>query len=143
MAKKVIPFPGSDKAAPAADGGPAMKPRKHSAENGAVVIDVLKERRDFALARKMTVQNLIVLGGLVDRDIVKRILGRISGAWRSTILEHSFTTVPAILALLKISDPAADAHLRSWFDDEIYAVGGRVNRAMEKWLQSQEKDNGE
>jgi hypothetical protein len=140
MAKTIL-FP-NHKAAPPAGNDPAMKPLEHPPESGAVM-DALKERRDLAQARKMTVQNQIVRGELVDRDIVRRILGRISGAWRSTILEHSFTTVPTILALLKISDPAADANLRSWFDDEIYSTAARVNRVMEKWLRSQKVDDGE
>jgi hypothetical protein len=119
-----------------------MKPPEHPSDNGTVMA-ALRERRDRAQARKMTVQNQIVRGELVDRDVAKGTLGRISGAWRGTVFEHAYTTVPLIMALLKINDSAADARLRLWFDDEICLTGGRVNCAMKKRIQSQKVDDGE
>jgi hypothetical protein len=117
-------------------GGPAAKtpaPPVAAADLPAL----LRERRDLALSQKMATQNLITRGELLPREDVTRLMGRLSAAWRGTVLEHSYATVPSILALLKISDPGADARLRLAFDDEIYSVGGRVNNAMKKWLRSQ------
>jgi hypothetical protein len=86
----------------------------------------------------LTVQNQITRGGLILRDDVKRLLGRISAAWRGSVLEHSYTSVPLVMAVLEISAPGADARLRISFDDNVYLAGARVNRDMEQWLSSRE-----
>jgi hypothetical protein len=137
VSKKVIPFPGSHKAAPPPGSGPAAKTPP---EDGAVMA-VFRERRDRAMARKLTVQNRVIKGELIPRDTVKGTMGRISAAWRSVIPEHSYSTSPIILAVLKIKDPAADSRLRLLLDDAAYSTGGRINKAMEKWLQFRETDD--
>jgi hypothetical protein len=97
-----------------------------------------RERRDAAIAGRAVIQNQITKGELVSREDVKRLLGRISAAWRGAIPESSYSTGPLILAVLAEKDPGADSRLRLIMDDEAYAAGGRINRAMETWLRSRE-----
>ena len=98
----------------------------------------LRERRDRALARRLTVQNSITLGTLISREITKATLGKIYGAWRAILPESSYSTAPHILAVSGEKDPVADARLRALLDGEVYTSGGNVNAAMEKWLCSRE-----
>jgi hypothetical protein len=128
---KTIPFPGSRK-----------KAVPFETEALADMLPRFRERKDRALARRLTVQNQITKGELISRDDVKRLLGRISAAWRGSVLEHSYTSVPLVMAVLGITVPGADARLRLSFDDGVYLAGGRVNRAMEQWLRSQEAGGG-
>jgi hypothetical protein len=104
---------------------------------------LLRERRDRAMARRLTVQNQIIKGDLALREIVKLHLGKISGAYRAVVLEHSYSSVPPILAILRIRDPGADARLRLFLDDEAYSTVGRINRALDKWLRSRGTSNAE
>jgi hypothetical protein len=98
----------------------------------------LRERRDRAIARKLSIQNRAMRGELIFRDGLKRVLGTVVGAWRSVVQEHSYSTAPTILAVLEEKDPAADARLRLLLDTEAYASGGNINRGMQKWLCLQE-----
>jgi hypothetical protein len=131
-------------------GGKTTPPpgKKHTAnlpvpaEDGTLMA-ALRERRDRAMARRITVQNRVTRGELVPRDTVKMVLGRLGGAWRSILPESSHSTAPVILASLNKKDPAADSRLRLLIDDEVYGTAGIVNRAMEAWLQTQEESAGD
>jgi hypothetical protein len=124
---KTIPFPGGPKqAVPPEAEAPA---------------DILPQLR--ALARRLTVQNRITKGELILRDDVKRLLGRISAAWRGSVLEHSYASVPLVMAVLGITVPGTDSRLRLSFDDEVYLTGGRVNRVMKQWLRSRDGGGAE
>jgi hypothetical protein len=103
----------------------------------------LRELRDAAIARRLTVQNKITREYLTPRETVKQTLGKISAAWRGSIQEHSYSSAPLILAELAITDPEADSWLRDLLDAETYSTAGRINRAMEKWICSQEITNAE
>jgi hypothetical protein len=130
------PFPGG-KAAPKPRSGPAVKTPELPPED-SVLMAQLRERRDLAIARRTVVQNQITKGELIPREDVKRVLGRVSVSWRATIPESSYSSAPLILAVLEGKDPALDSRLRLLMDDEAYAAGGNINRAMEKWLKSRE-----
>jgi hypothetical protein len=80
------------------------------------------------------VQNEISRGALVPQEDVKRVLSGVSGSWRATIPECSYSAGPLILAVLEEKDPAADSRLRLLVDDESYAAAGRINRAMLRWI---------
>jgi hypothetical protein len=70
-------------------------------------------------------------------------VGKIVGAWRGVIQEHSLSTGPVIMAVLAITDSTADSRLRLLLDDETYSTAGRINKAAEKWLRSQEITDAE
>jgi hypothetical protein len=142
MAKKLIPFPANSKPAPSPGGGPAAKTSEHPPE-GSAVMAALREKRDRVIAKRLNTQNLITKGDLVSKETVKLQLGRIFGAYRATVLEHSFSTVPSILAILRIHDSGADAHWRLFFDDEAYSTSGKISKVMEGWLRSQKVDDAE
>jgi hypothetical protein len=101
----------------------------------------------LAIAHRLATQNEITRGVLIPQEDVKRVLSGVSAAWRATIPESSYSTGPLILAVLEEKDPAAEARLRLLMDDESCNAGGRVNRAMKKWLESREakagRDNAE
>jgi hypothetical protein len=97
----------------------------------------LRERRDRAIARRLTIQNAITRDILISRETVKAALGKIRAAWQSVIPEASYSTASLILAVIGVKDPTPDASLRLLLDDEAYAAGGRVNDAMGKWLRLQ------
>jgi hypothetical protein len=133
---KTIPFPGN-KAAPPPGKRPAAKTPEPQPETSAIMA-ALRERRDRAISRRLTIQNNIVKGELIPRENTQRLLGRIRAAWQSVIPESSYSTVPVILAVLEEKDSAADARLRFLLDGEAYRSGGSINRAMEKWLLTRE-----
>jgi hypothetical protein len=86
--KNANPFPGG-KSTPVTGNKPAVKPPLPT--DDSTMAD-LREKRDRAMARKLNTQNRITREELVPRDGVKLTLGRISAAWRGTVLEHSSTT---------------------------------------------------
>jgi hypothetical protein len=135
VAKKAIPFPGR-KAAPLPGNNPDVKAPEPAPDDGSVMA-ALRERRDAAIARRLTVQNAITRGALISRETVKAALGRIRGARQSVIPEASYSTASLVLAVIEEKDITADAALRLLLDREAYAAGGRINGAMEKWIRLQ------
>jgi hypothetical protein len=111
-------------------------------EGGAVMAE-LRKRRDRTLARKVAVQNQITRGEMVLKEIVKLQFGRLSTAYRGSVLEHSFISVPSVLAILGVRDSGADARWKKFIDDEAYLVSARIYKNLEKWLRSQKVDDAE
>jgi hypothetical protein len=141
--RDIMPRTEDTRAAEPAPGNMAKRDKAAAPRTDTALPVLLRERRDRAMARRLTVQNQIIKGELALREIVKLHLGKISGAYRAVVLEHSYSSVPPILAILRVRDPGADARLRLFLDDEAYSTAGRINRALDKWLRSRGTSNAE
>jgi hypothetical protein len=122
---------------------PARGSFETSPADSGLLLSQLRERKDRALARRLTIQNQITKRELIPREAVRMTAGKIVGAWRGVIQEHSLSTGPVIMAALAIKDPAADSRLQLLLDDETYSTARRINKAVEKWLRSQEITDAE